>query len=133
MKPLINPGDQLIIKPVVFSQIRIAEIVVFKDRKRYICHRVLWRTEIKLHVKGDNSSEFDPPIERPQLLGKLFATKSTRGVIRFDSRKSLAVRYYYWLCSWLVFLIPAIGYKLALLLIRGRGLLARLQIESEER
>lgn len=132
MKPLINPGDQLVIKPVAISSVMVGEIVVFKKKSKYISHRVLWRYKNKLHVKGDNSREFDSPIGPHQLLGKLISTKSSRGVIKFNSKKSLKMRYYYWLCSWIVFLLPVTGYKVALLLVRGRGLLARLQTERKK-
>jgi hypothetical protein len=53
MEPTIPPGARLVLAGCEPAAIRVADLVVYEDADRLICHRVLRRRRAQLLTKGD--------------------------------------------------------------------------------
>lgn len=71
MVPLLKPSDDVIISPS--SSFNINDLVVFKDGKRLICHRLIYISPDgkKIITRGDNNLKIDPPGKLSDLVGKV--------------------------------------------------------------
>ncbi len=84
MRPLIEPGDELLIEPKP-EGFRLGDVVLYRHDGRSIVHRVVgWRrpgARRLLILKGDRALGFDPPIAEERICGRvvewLGATGST--------------------------------------------------------
>ncbi|MBL4937513.1 signal peptidase I [Clostridium sp. YIM B02515] len=63
MKPLINPGDVVLVKRLKEADVKTGDIVAYKKDNIYIFHRITKlvdeKNEIKYETKGDNNSIAD--------------------------------------------------------------------------
>ena len=73
MSPLIGDGYDLIVEHK--GGIGLGDIVIFKHQGRVMAHRVVRVLQNKdravFVTKGDNSTGFDSPISREQIIGKV--------------------------------------------------------------
>jgi signal peptidase I len=58
MWPLISKEDKIYIKYKKFQELKVGEIILFKD-KEFILHRIYKITDNQLVTKGDNNNEND--------------------------------------------------------------------------
>ena len=126
MYPTVRKGDELLVEPVSPSQIRLGDLLVFHDRGRLLCHRLvavdMAGSEPRLLTKGDAATACDAPLEPGRVLGRVTAVK--RGWLWFGR---LAVcldrwreRFIHWVARGLGFLQNLRGYRWAM-----RALLSR--------
>lgn len=104
MKPLINPGDVVLVKRLKEADIKIGDIVAYKKDNIFIFHRITKlveeKNQIKYETKGDNNSIADselvsidmikgrvikvvPKIGWPTLLLKDSRNKIEKGKVEF--------------------------------------------------
>ena len=75
MEPTYNKGDALLLSKVDSNNIDVGDILVYKDGKKIIAHRVIKKTEYKdkvyYYTKGDANIAADSGyIERENVVGK---------------------------------------------------------------
>lgn len=63
MKPIINPGDMVLVRRLKTADVKIGDIVQYKKDNMYVFHRVIEvvedKNEIKYKTKGDNNTIAD--------------------------------------------------------------------------
>lgn len=71
MFPETRSGDVAILISKNIDQIRVGDIVVFKQGEMYISHRVVSINSTHVITKGDNNEEEDPPVPLSKVLFKV--------------------------------------------------------------
>lgn len=89
MRPLIQPGNQVLIKHG-FANVRRGDVIVFLLQERMVAHRLLsiYRDGSKTMfvTKGDNNSYFDPPLDADQVVGRVLRIKRGGRWVSIDTR-----------------------------------------------
>ena len=80
MKTKINPGDWIIIKNT--EDIKIDDIVTFKQNDDYITHRIVETYKQTYITKGDANPSKDDPISKDQIIGKVVKILPHFGILR---------------------------------------------------
>lgn len=80
MTPTLQVGDIIFVK--LTDKIKENDIIVFKEEKNFITHRLMQINEDKLITKGDANNSKDKPIEKEQVLGKVVFIGINIGLIR---------------------------------------------------
>ncbi len=81
MFPLLINGDVVYFQKTHFKDINVNDIIIFKQRSRYITHRVIYKTDTYLIPKGDNNLKADGKVYKKDIIGTLEKVK--RGKIEF--------------------------------------------------
>lgn len=69
MSPTIEIGDVIITK--ITKEVSENDIIVYKDGKSIITHRLIKKNEEELIAKGDANNSEDKPIQEEMVLGKV--------------------------------------------------------------
>lgn len=75
MQPILFDNDIVYFKKTTFSKIKVNDFVVFYQKKKIICHRVIYKTDGYLITKGDNALSSDGKIYPRQILGRVYRVK----------------------------------------------------------
>jgi len=79
MSPFIKENDTLIID-LQPKNIRIGDVVVYRNNGKCIAHRVVGTRklglETQLLLKGDNMFVLDPPVPREMIMGKVLGKEN---------------------------------------------------------
>lgn len=95
MIPFLRHGDLVYFKKISFPQIKINDIIVFRQKKRIVCHRVIYKSSRFLITKGDNSASSDGKIFPRQILGKVYQVKRGRDFFKIETFYLLQSTYYF--------------------------------------
>lgn len=76
MNPILTDRNQILVKAVSLQDLRLGDIIVYKNKDQFIAHRFLYRNFRKDNImeivaKADDSSERDEPFSLNCLLGKI--------------------------------------------------------------
>lgn len=71
MYPLLHDGDVVCFEEIPFSKIQINDIIVAQAQGKFLTHRVIYKTENHLILKGDNNINADSRIKKKDIVGKL--------------------------------------------------------------
>lgn len=70
MKPLIDPGDLVLVKKIKSSEVKVGDVIKFKSDNIYIFHRIISINtdgeQTKYQTKGDNNSTADRELVSPE-------------------------------------------------------------------
>ena len=95
MAPLIEVGDEVVVKRVGTAELRRGDIVLYAADGALRVHRLLARRRqggmTLLVTKGDASLTPDPPWRQKQLLGKAVAISREHIVLNLESRRWKAI------------------------------------------
>lgn len=69
MSHTINVGDVVIVK--ITKEVYENDIIVYKQGKNFITHRIISKEDNKIITKGDANNTEDNPIEESDVLGKV--------------------------------------------------------------
>ncbi len=75
MAPLLKDGDVVYYRRVKFNELTIDDIVIIKIKKRYRTHRIIYKNDIYIVTKGDNTIDNDGRIYPEQVYGLVFKVK----------------------------------------------------------
>jgi signal peptidase I len=75
MRPILFDNEIVYFKKTAFSKIKVNDLVVFYQKKKIICHRVIYKTDKYLITKGDNTLSADGKIYPKQILGRVYQIK----------------------------------------------------------
>jgi signal peptidase I len=75
MQPILWENDIVYFKKTAFSKIKVNDLIVFYQKKKIICHRVIYKTDGYLITKGDNTLSADGKIYPKQILGRVYQIK----------------------------------------------------------
>lgn len=75
MSPLLRKGDEVGLRSVVTSELRVGDVLVLQERDGFMTHRY-WGTiqekgQTKLLTRGDRVLQFDRPWAAQQLVGRV--------------------------------------------------------------
>jgi signal peptidase I len=91
MHPTIRQGDAITVQPVVPSDVRFADIILYQAPKGVIAHRVISRRKANgamesFLVRGDASDTCDQPVAAEHVLGRVTMVERGDRLIALDSR-----------------------------------------------
>jgi signal peptidase I len=70
MSPVLNPGDRIEITPVNHEDIKIGQVIVFRNKdEKLIVHRVVKKKGLEFITAGDNLRIMDPPVKATDIVG----------------------------------------------------------------
>jgi signal peptidase I len=78
MTPTIQDGEILEVRRVAAPEIKIGDIVLFKDHSGFKVHRVIWKKGSQMVTKGDSSVTADSPINDQHIIGKVVARQCAK-------------------------------------------------------
>src|SRR2546425_2265571 len=82
MPPRPGRGDALPVTPATPTRLRVGDLVLFHDRGRLICHRLVAMNDggspLTPITKGDAVAAADPPLQPDQILGKVIDIRRSR-------------------------------------------------------
>lgn len=80
MNPTIQVGDVIVVK--ITKQIKENDIIVYKDGKSIITHRLIKKESDELIAKGDANNSEDKPIQENMILGRVVKIIPKLGIWR---------------------------------------------------
>lgn len=95
MMPLLLDGDIVKIKKIKSHLIRINDIVCFAQKRHFITHRVVYKTEQYIITKGDNNPFSDGKIKPDKVLGKVHEIKRAGQTLQVDDLYLLQSSIYF--------------------------------------
>ncbi|GIW65469.1 MAG: hypothetical protein KatS3mg093_448 [Candidatus Parcubacteria bacterium] len=75
MWPILQENDIIYFKKTSFFKIAVNDLIVFRKKRRIICHRVIYKRKSFVITKGDNSFKNDGKIYKRQILGRVYQVK----------------------------------------------------------
>ncbi len=100
MAPLLQPGDGVLVGPVMEDKLRRGDLVVVRRAGEPVTHRVVGRAGGRWRTKGDNLRLLDPPFAPVDLLGRVAALERRQGKIDLESRHWRRVNAWIGRLSW---------------------------------
>lgn len=77
MWPVFKTGDLIFVKKIAgVGDIKVGDIVVYKNEKGFTVHRVVKMLSDKIITRGDANNVDDAPVAYVQVEGKVLGTKS---------------------------------------------------------
>ena len=70
MWPALKKGDLVLMEGVEKSELKIGDIVVYKNEKGFTIHRIIELNEKTLKTKGDANNISDLPVKYENIVGK---------------------------------------------------------------
>lgn len=132
MEPIINEGDSLILQKISPLSMRIGYIIVFRQKNRYVGHRVIKIGKVVVTTKGDNLSYPDLPVRYKDVLGRVILIRGKYGSIDLTSSLSRVISFYFLLYSLSIYYIPLYIQKTLVKLLRGRKILLLISRQSRK-
>ena len=89
MYPSIREGELITVEPVVPSDVKLADIVLYRSERGLIAHRVVEiaaRDARVFRLRGDASLSGDQPVEAHQILGRVIAVDRNHRSISLATR-----------------------------------------------
>ncbi len=110
MYPSIREGELITVEPVQASDVKIADIVLYRSERGLIAHRVVEiasRDSQVFRVRGDASLSCDQPVEAEQILGRVVGVQrngrsvalASRGAKIWHRTRRLASGLKGWICA----------------------------------
>ncbi|TAJ15533.1 hypothetical protein DMA11_01175 [Marinilabiliaceae bacterium JC017] len=85
MFPFLRQGDVLLVDPVSLREVQVGQIVVFKDCRKIIAHRLISKNQDSFLCKGDGLFKNDLWMREKSLLGVVIARKRKNSWLKIDS------------------------------------------------
>jgi polysaccharide export outer membrane protein len=114
MYPTIRDGELITVQPVTISEVKNGDIVLYRNEKGVIAHRVVHVNKPNLLLRGDSSNTLDAPVMPDQILGKVISTKRAGRKIRLNKLSALQslharVRHFFWKLMLAVLLLCSVS------------------------
>jgi ATP-binding cassette, subfamily B, bacterial len=102
MFPTLKNGEIAQVEKCTTAQVKIGDLLVFKQKNRYIAHRLMKIQQrdgkLFLLAKGDNNYHFDPLFSENELIGKIKTVRKeakieTITTLSYQIRKYFALRH----------------------------------------
>jgi signal peptidase I len=75
MRPFLGEGDEMVVEPVEWRDIRIGDIVTYRFQEKFPTRRVVWKTRRGLHLWCENWPNRRFYAHRRDLLGRAVARR----------------------------------------------------------
>ncbi len=75
MYPLLHDGDVVTYKKTLFTKLVENDLVLIKQKNKFITHRIVYKTKTYVVTKGDSNPEADGKVKPVQILGKIVSVK----------------------------------------------------------
>lgn len=83
MRPVLHPGDTVVLAPVRTSPPRFGDVVLLRHPAGLRLHRLIWNPPgLRWRTKGDRAAFCDPALARADLLATVVASEPPRGAVR---------------------------------------------------
>ena len=85
MIPLLQIGDKVLVQSVKPAEIRVGDIIVFKNLDKFIVHRVIRKYDsLSFLQKGDNTTTAEI-VRSEHVIGKVIAIRKGNRIIRLNN------------------------------------------------
>ena len=71
MWPALKQGDLVLIKNVKQNQLKIGDIIVYKNEQGFTIHRIVRLNKENLITKGDANNVEDKPVDYKEVIGRV--------------------------------------------------------------
>ena len=71
MRPLLAPGDRLLIHPARASDVRPGDVVLVDADGWLVCHRLLYVADGRIVTRGDDALDDDPSLPADAVIGRV--------------------------------------------------------------
>jgi signal peptidase I len=86
MLPALWPGDLVTVRRCNFKELQPGQVVLFSNNGRLTVHRVMSVVDDHLVARGDALPSADPPVKRPDLIGRVVKVQRGRKCMAVESR-----------------------------------------------
>ena len=100
MRPFLAEGDEIVVRPVGFANIRLGDVVTYRYNDKFPTRRLVWRTRDRLEMWCENWPTRYFETRREDILGRAIARKRDgRWITDSDpewqaARRSALVKYW---------------------------------------
>ena len=70
MMPILRNGDVVSVEAIPYSKIKVDDIICFRQKNRFVTHRVVYKAAEYIIAKGDNNPFCDGKIKQDKIIGK---------------------------------------------------------------
>ncbi|MEK7597027.1 MAG: nucleotidyltransferase family protein [Patescibacteria group bacterium] len=95
MFPFIQSNDGIYIRHIIFSKLKINDIVIFRQKGKFITHRIIYKKQNYIVTKGDNNLNSDGKIYPKQIIGKVYQIRRNGKIINLDTLYLLQSSLYF--------------------------------------
>jgi signal peptidase I len=113
MWPFLGPGERLIIKRVTAGDLRIGDLVIYREGDMTVCHRLVKKTksnrEYLLYARGDSATRAPDPVRPEILIGRVVGRiKNGRVINVMAPGRRFAARLIVIVAPWLIHAVRAV-------------------------
>lgn len=88
MWPFLRGKEKLIVKKISTADLRLGDLMLYREDKNIICHRLVKKTRDKnkyiIYARGDASLGSPEPVKEDMLLGKVIGIVKNNKIIYHD-------------------------------------------------
>jgi hypothetical protein len=84
MHPFLQDGDELVVEPVEWNQIRVGDIITYRLEDKFPTCRVARKTPSFLSLKADNWPAFQADVGKDDVIGKVVRRNRSGSVLCHD-------------------------------------------------
>jgi signal peptidase I len=95
MLPILRENDIIYFKKISFSKIKVNDLIIFKNKKKLITHRVIYKTKKYLITKGDNNPNSDGKIYPKKILGRVYQVKRNGQIFKPETLYLIQSTHYF--------------------------------------
>jgi hypothetical protein len=102
MRPFLGEGDEVVVRPVAFAEIRLGDVVTYRYNDKFPTRRLMWRTRDRLEMWCENWPGRYFETRREDILGLAVARKRdgkwiTNKDAEWRAARRSALLKYWWL------------------------------------
>lgn len=71
MMPILKNGDIVSVEKISYPKINVDDIVCFRQKNRFVTHRVVYKTNRYIIAKGDNNPFSDTKVKPEKIIGRV--------------------------------------------------------------
>ena len=99
MNPVLQDGDQLLVKEVPHEELRFGDIIVYRRKNQYLVHRFLYRSlrgddTVEIVAKADRFLKRDYPFHCDCILGKVGGIRTEMKQVNLEARVFRIAAYF---------------------------------------
>ncbi len=104
MHPTICDGEMINVEPVLPSQVRHGDIILYRSPRGITAHRVIHVqremnsalsphcSSLVFHTRGDSLKVVDPPLTSDQILGKVFSVERNGRTVALYGNRAIIIQ-----------------------------------------
>jgi signal peptidase I len=96
MLPFLHEGDVLTLVPFYGSELKFGDIVLFKNKRKKILHRIIKKNNNKLVIQGDAFWKIKEKVTTDDVIARLQKIKRKNGVVVDCTTFNWRISFFIW-------------------------------------